>query len=90
MRSKIALAIQSERTEAESLRGQLAEAELESGITELKAKLAQEQNKVRIALVALIHCRNRPHEHNPSKGFTMTQCEVIDRAIKTLSDEERN
>ena len=30
---------------------------------------------------ALEHCRNRPHEHNPSKDFTITKCEVIDRAL---------
>jgi|SRR4051812_28708893 hypothetical protein len=31
--------------------------------------------------VALKHCRNRPHEHNPPPDFTITHCEVIDRAL---------
>lgn len=30
---------------------------------------------------ALEHCKHRPHEHNPGPEFTVTQCEVIDRAL---------
>jgi hypothetical protein len=30
---------------------------------------------------ALEHCRHRPHEHNPGPEFTVTKCEVIDRAL---------
>jgi hypothetical protein len=30
---------------------------------------------------ALEHCRNRPHEHNPMKDFTITHCDVIDKAL---------
>lgn len=30
---------------------------------------------------ALEHCRHRPHEHNPLPDFTITRCDVIDRAL---------
>jgi hypothetical protein len=30
---------------------------------------------------ALEHCKHRPHEHNPGPEFTVTRCEVIDRAL---------
>lgn len=30
---------------------------------------------------ALLHCKSRPHEHNPPAEFTITSCEVIDRAL---------
>jgi hypothetical protein len=30
---------------------------------------------------ALEHCKNRPHEHNPPKEFTMTHCKVIDCSL---------
>jgi hypothetical protein len=32
---------------------------------------------------ALEHCKHRPHAHNPLPAFTVTRCEVIDRALTT-------
>lgn len=40
-----------------------------------------------IAREALLHCKTRPHEHNPPQGFTTTRCEVIDRGIMACALE---
>ena len=52
-------------------------AENDTNIKKVRQQLEQ-------ARAALEHCRNRPHEHNPSPDFTITQCEVIDRAIVAI------
>ncbi len=36
---------------------------------------------------ALEHCRHRPHEHNPGPEFTITRCDVIDRALALAAKE---
>ncbi len=37
------------------------------------------------AAIALEHCRQRPHEHNPAADWQgPTQCDVIDRALESI------
>ena len=35
---------------------------------------------------ALEHCRHRPHQHNPGPDFTITDCDVINRALQTSKE----
>lgn len=39
---------------------------------------------------ALEHCKNRPHEHNPPKEFTVTRCDVIDKALEQTQGDKEN
>ena len=65
--------------------------EMKKQISDLKSKLdaqVKENGELREALkeceIALSHCKNRPHEHNPPDTFVMTHCEVIDRALSKI------
>lgn len=39
---------------------------------------------LQIALLALEHCRHRPHEHNPPPSFGVTDCDIINRGINAI------
>ncbi len=69
-------------------------AEMSRYAVELERLLTQAEERERaltaqIGLMrdALEHCRHRPHEHNPPPEFTVTHCEVIDRALATHTDK---
>ncbi len=74
-RLKTSLANETEARREAHVRAEKAEAEIER----MKAGLAH-------AAVALEHCKHRPHEHNPPADFTVTHCEVIDRALARLAE----
>jgi hypothetical protein len=54
----------------------------------LRARDAENEAKAAViaaADIALEHCRQRPHEHNPAPDWQgPTRCEVIDRALAAI------
>lgn len=52
-------------------------------------RIAELEAQVQQLREALEHCKSRPHEHNPGPEFTVTHCEVIDRALAATAPDAK-